>query len=212
MDKFVRERCCTSFAEVKEARENGADRVELCEDLSCGGVTPSADLVRECCALPIKVHVLVRARGGDFVYTSEELETMKESIRQSLEAGAAGVVIGALTAEGDVDIPAMKALMEVAHNSNRKTSVTFHRAFDCCRDQFSALEDIVALGCDRILTSGGEPSALEGKERLAQLVTSSGGRIIILAAGAVDEAQLEILSKETGAVEFHGTRLCRANR
>ena len=137
---------------------------------------------------------------------------MKESIRQSLEAGAAGVVIGALTAEGDVDIPAMKALMEVAHNSNRKMSVTFHRAFDCCRDQFCALEDIVALGCDRILTSGGEPSALEGKERLAQLVTSSGGRIIILAAGAVDEAQLEILSKETGAVEFHGTRLCRANR
>ena len=111
-----------------------------------------------------------------------------------------------------MDIPAMQALMKEAQKDGRKMSVTFHRAFDCCRDQFRSLEDIVALGCDRILTSGGTPSALEGKERLSQLVSRSGGRIIILAAGAVDEAQLEILSKETGAVEFHGTRLCRANR
>ena len=137
---------------------------------------------------------------------------MKESIRQSREAGAAGVVLGALTAEGDVDIPVMKTLIKEAKESGRELSVTFHRAFDVCRDQFGALEEIVTLGCERILTSGGKDSAREGRERLAQLVDSSGGRIIILVAGAVDEEQLQSLAEDTGAVEFHGTRLCKSKR
>ena len=212
MDRFVRERCCTSLVQVEEALRNGADRVELCEDLSCGGVTPSMDLLRLCCQLPVKVHALIRPRGGDFVYSEDEVERMKESIRQSREAGAAGVVIGALTAQGDVDIPVMKTLIKEAKESGRELSVTFHRAFDVCRDQFGALEEIVALGCERILTSGGKDSAMEGRERLAQLVDSSGGRIIILVAGAVDEEQLQSLTKYTGAVEFHGTRLCKSKR
>ena len=232
---MVLERCCTSFEQALEAVENGAGRIELCLELNTGGLTPPPELVRRCSALPIPVNVLVRPRAGDFVFTEEETEILVRDIQMCRREGAAGVVIGALTPEGDVDMTVMKRLMSVAkddagqrdwieqNKSGEKDdkagdkndervrgglSVTFHRAFDVCRNPFEALEDIIALGCDRILTSGQKDTALEGAELIAALVGKAGDRIIIMPGSGVTPANLDSLQRLTGAGEFHGTRLC----
>ena len=204
---MVLERCCTSFEQALEAVENGAGRIELCVELNTGGLTPPPELVRRCSALPIPVNVLVRPRAGDFVFTEEETEIMARDIQMCRREGAAGVVIGALTPEGDVDMTVMKRLMSVA-KKDAGLSVTFHRAFDVCRNPFEALEDIIALGCDRILTSGQKNTAPEGAELIAALVGKAGDRIIIMPGSGVTPANLDSLQRLTGAREFHGTRLC----
>lgn len=204
---MVLERCCTSFEQALEAVENGAGRIELCVELNTGGLTPPPELVRRCSALPIPVNVLVRPRAGDFVFTEEETEIMARDIQMCRMEGAAGVVIGALTPEGDVDMTVMKRLMSVA-KKDAGLSVTFHRAFDVCRNPFEALEDIIALGCDRILTSGQKDTAPEGAELIAALVGKAGDRIIIMPGSGVTPANLDSLQRLTGAGEFHGTRLC----
>lgn len=204
---MVLERCSTSFEQALEAVENGAGRIELCVELNTGGLTPPPELVRRCSALPIPVNVLVRPRAGDFVFTEEETEIMARDIQMCRMEGAAGVVIGALTPEGDVDMTVMKRLMSVA-KKDAGLSVTFHRAFDVCRNPFEALEDIIALGCDRILTSGQKDTAPEGAELIAALVGKAGDRIIIMPGSGVTPANLDSLQRLTGAGEFHGTRLC----
>ena len=204
---MVLERCCTSFEQALEAVENGAGRIELCVELNTGGLTPPPELVRRCSALPIPVNVLVRPRAGDFVFTEEETEIMARDIQMCRREGAAGVVIGALTPEGDVDMTVMQRLMYVAKD-DAGLSVTFHRAFDVCRNPFEALEDIISLGCDRILTSGQKNTAPEGAELIAALVGKAGDRIIIMPGSGVTPANLDSLQRLTGAREFHGTRLC----
>lgn len=204
---MVLERCCTSFEQALEAVENGAGRIELCVELNTGGLTPPPELVRRCSALPIPVNVLVRPRAGDFVFTEEETEIMARDIQMCRKEGAAGVVIGALTPEGDIDMTVMKRLISVAKD-DAGLSVTFHRAFDVCRNPFEALEDIIALGCDRILTSGQKNTAPEGAELIAALVGNAGDRIIIMPGSGVTPANLDSLQRLTGAGEFHGTRLC----
>lgn len=202
------ERCCTTLAQVSEAVENGAGRIELCSDIKVGGLTPDWPLLKECVSLGIPVNVLVRPRPGNFVYSAEEVGLMLEDIDSCRELGAAGVVVGALTAEDDVDMDVMMRLVGHAKSGPRPLTVTFHRAFDECREPFVALEQIISLGCERILTSGGRATAYEGRELLSELVSKAGERIIIMPGSGVIPDNLDFLERFTGAVEFHGTRLC----
>lgn len=195
--------CCGDIRSVYAAKAGGARRIELCTALSEGGVTPSAGLIREAVRSGIQtVHVLIRPRGGDFLYNEEEIRVMETDIRNAVSAGVHGVVIGALTADGRIDTAACRRLIAAAGSG---ISVTFHRAFDLCHDPHEALEDIIRLGCDRVLTSGLAPSALEGAETLRQLNRQAAGRITILAGGGVTPANaLEILSA-TGVTELHAS-------
>ena len=159
--------CANSVASCIAAQEGGADRVELCAGIPEGGTTPSYGMIRNARqAISIGLNVIIRPRGGDFLYTEEEITEMVYDIEAARSLGADGLVFGCLTPEGNVDKKLMKRLMDAAGN----IPVTFHRAFDHCRDPFKALEDIIELGCVRILTSGCRPTAFEGVELLAQLV------------------------------------------
>lgn len=197
------ERCCISAQEVAEARIAGASRVELCRSLELGGVTPDVEEIRGSLSCGIPVNVLVRPRGGDFVYSEDEVRTMLDSIRLCRELGVSGIVAGALDRNGNVDTGTMRRLL----SESEGMSFTFHRAFDRCRDPFTALEEIIALGCDRILTSGQESSAVEGAPLLAELVRRAAGRIIIMPGAGITPANIDTLARLTGAVEFHGTKL-----
>jgi copper homeostasis protein len=146
-----------------------------------------------------KLHVIIRPRGGDFLYSDLEKEIMLEDMRMARRLGVDGVVFGALTAEGDVDMEFMRRLMAEAEGM----SVTFHRAFDVCRDPFLALEQIIELGCDRILTSGQMPKAEEGIDLLKQLVDKAGNRIIIMSGCGVNAGNIARIADVTGAKEFH---------
>lgn len=201
MGRFI-ECCCTSVCEVSEAEAGGARRVELCENLAVGGVTPSRELLEEVLkSTSLPVNVLVRPRGGDFVYSREEEVQMMASIAMCRELGANGVVIGALRRDGSVDVEMVSRMIAAA----RPLSVTFHRAFDECNEPFAALDDIIALGCDRLLSSGLEESAYDGRELLAALVERAAGRIVIMPGGGVRPSNIDALDETTRAVEFHGS-------
>ena len=202
------ETCCPSAGAVRRAVSAGTGRIELCEDLACGGVTPSAELIRETLALSggIPVNVLIRPRPGDFVYSAEEADAMVDSIRLCKRLGVNGVVLGALTPEGNVDLPLMRRLLEQA----RPLHVTFHRAFDVCRDPSTALEDLIGLGIERLLTSGHCADAYEGRFVLKALVEPAAGRIVVMPGCGITTDNLETIASVTGAVEFHGSCLLRA--
>lgn len=193
--------CCADIESVWAAKEGGAHRIELCEALELDGLTPSEELIRQAIATGMPVQVLIRVREGNFVYSPEEVETMAASIRLAKELGAHGVVIGALTPEGQVDKPAIARMMEEAEGM----SVTFHRAFDVCRDPLQALEEIIALGCHRLLTSGQQHSAFAGIPLLRQLTTQAAGRIIIMPGAGVNPQNAMHILTETGATEIHGS-------
>ena len=199
MYKF--EICANSVESCLEAQRGGANRVELCAGIPEGGTTPSyGDIVMARKLLDTtKLHVIIRPRGGDFLYSDLEKEIMLEDVRMARRLGVDGVVFGALTAEGDVDMEFMRQLMEEAEGM----SVTFHRAFDVCRDPFVALEQIIELGCERILTSGQMPKAEEGVELLRELVERAGERIIIMPGCGVNASNIAHIAEVTGAREFH---------
>ncbi|MGL5317905.1 MAG: copper homeostasis protein CutC [Bacteroidales bacterium] len=192
--------CVYSYESAMNAQQAGADRVELCAGLPEGGTTPSYGMIRKVCKdLLIPVHVIIRPRGGDFCYSADELEIMCEDIAIARELGAAGVVIGVLDQHGNVDKVAMKKLMEASEG----LSVTFHRAFDMCVDAFEALEDIIALGCQRILTSGQENNASLGGMLLRDLVKRAGERIIIMPGCGINPGNITQIAEDTNASEFH---------
>lgn len=194
------ENCANCAESAVRAEVGGAYRVELCAGMPEGGTTPSYGEIRAArAAIGVKLNVIVRPRGGDFCYAQRELEAMIYDIEMARSLGVDGLVFGCLTPNGTVDKEAMKRLMAVAGD----TPVTFHRAIDMCRDMEQALEDIVSLGCRRILTSGGSATALEGMERIALLVQRAAGRIIIMPGGGVSAANIARLARETGAREFH---------
>ena len=198
MYKF--EICANSVSSCIAAQEGGADRVELCAGIPEGGTTPSYGMIRSASeSITIALNVIIRPRGGDFLYTEEELREMVYDIHMAKELGADGLVFGCLTPEGEVDMNAMKLLMEAAG----ETPVTFHRAFDHSADPLKALEDIISLGCARILTSGCRPSALEGASLLAELVEKADGRIIIMPGCGVKENNIAEIARLSGAREFH---------
>ena len=195
--------CCGNPESVDAAVAGGARRIELCASLELDGLTPPISWLREIKAKypSLRVHVLIRLRAGDFVYTPDEVDTMVLQIKDALEAGADGIVIGALTPAGDIDLPAMERLVSAAGNA----SVTFHRAFDVCRSPFEALEQIIGLGCDRILTSGQAPTALLGANLLRELRKRADGRICILAGGGVTPENAAHIIAETGCTEIHAS-------
>jgi copper homeostasis protein len=195
--------CCSSLYEAREAEAGGAVRIELCGAIACGGVTPSNGVIRQIveAGLDIDINVLIRAREGGFCYTAEEVDAMCRDITLCRELGFHGVVIGALTAEGDVDMEACRKMMEAAGDM----SVTFHRAFDICRDPFTALEQIISLGCDRLLTSGQQASAEMGAELIAELVKRAAGRIIIMPGAGINPKNIATIEQKTAATEFHST-------
>ncbi|GAA4909049.1 copper homeostasis protein CutC [Mucilaginibacter defluvii] len=202
--------CANSVISAVAAQEGGATRVELCDNLSDGGTTPSAGqilLARK--LLHIKIYVLIRPRGGDFLYNDVEFEIMKADIRHCIEAGCDGVVIGMLTPEGHVDKPRCKELVEIAKQWG--LGVTFHRAIDMAADIHQALEDIIEIGCERVLTSGGKTTAIEGASVIASLVQQSAGRISIMPGCGVDENNVNDIVRFTGAKEVHSTAKTRVS-
>ena len=198
MYKF--EICANSVASCIAAQEGGADRVELCSGIPEGGTTPSFGMIRKARAsIDIALNVIIRPRGGDFLYTADELEEMVHDIRIAKELGADGLVFGCLTKEGDIDMEAMSVLMEAAAG----LPVTFHRAFDHSADPMRALQDIIDLGCARILTSGCRPTAMQGSSLLAELVKAAGDRIIIMPGCGVNESNIAEIARLSGARDFH---------
>lgn len=201
MEYFL-ESCCTDVEQIRRAQEAGARRIELCEKLAVGGVTPSAELLKAAISVAkVPVNVLVRPRGGDFIFSAAEADTMLRDIELCREAGAAAVVIGALDSRGDVDMPLMRRLCDAASGM----SVTFHRAFDVCADPLAAFEDVLALGCDRLLTSGHESDAFKGRFFIAELVERAAGRIIVMPGCGVRRSNIARIAADTGAVEFHAS-------
>jgi copper homeostasis protein len=191
--------CVDSVESALAAQEGGADRVELCANLLEGGTTPSAGMIELARArLSIGLHVIIRPRGGDFCYTDTEYEVMRRDVALAKRLGANGVVIGILLPDGSVDIPRTRALVELA----RPLNVTFHRAFDMARDPYLALEQLVELGIERVLTSGQEPSVLEGLDLIADLVRAAAGRIIVMPGGGT-ERNLKKVVAQSGVREVH---------
>ena len=195
--------CCGTLDEAREAAAGGAVRVELCAAISCGGVTPGYGTITSIveAQLGLEVNVLIRAREGGFCYTPAELEMMCRDIEFCRGAGVNGVVIGALTAEGDLDIAACKKMVAAAGGM----SITFHRAFDICNAPYEALEEIIALGCHRLLTSGQQATAEQGAGMIAELVKRAAGRIIIMPGAGVKPHNIAAIEQATGAREFHST-------
>jgi copper homeostasis protein len=203
-EKITVEVCANSIESALAGQSGGAVRIELCDNLAEGGVTPSLETIRQAReALNIQLYVIIRPRGGNFVYDEAEFETMKQNIRLCGEVGCDGVVIGMLTPQGEVDIPRCAELVRLARTFSM--SVTFHRAFDCCRDQFQSLDDIIRLGCDRILTSGGKNSAPEGAPVIRQLIEQAAGRVRIMPGAGITMDTIAELVRITGLKEFHGT-------
>lgn len=189
------------------ASEGGASRIELCSGLSEGGVTPSAALIRAAVGSGVeRVNVLVRPRSGDFLYSDFETALMADDIRYAVAAGATGVVIGALTAEGDIDMAVCRTLVNAAReNAGRDVGVTFHRAFDLSRDAARSLEDIIELGCDCLLTSGMAPDALHGIPMLRKISMLAKGRITIMAGAGVTPGNAADIIAATGVGAIHST-------
>jgi copper homeostasis protein len=196
----IMEVCVESVSGALTAQEGGADRVELCANLLEGGTTPSLGSIQEARRhLHVKMQVMIRPRGGDFCYSDTEFEIMKRDIAAAKQEGADGVVIGLLKPDGSIDEERTRELVQLA----RPLSVTFHRAFDMAHDPYEAMESLISIGIDRILTSGQESSVLEGLELIADLVRKAGDRIIIMPGGGITERNLARVATQSKAKELH---------
>jgi copper homeostasis protein len=191
-----------SVESARAAQEGGAARVELCDNLLEGGTTPSAGMIA-CVrrAVSLGLMVMIRPRGGDFCYSDLEFEVMQHDVRVAQELGADGVVCGILTPDGAVDRRRMRVLIDLA----RPLPVTFHRAFDMTVDPRRALDDLIDLGVERVLTSGGEQSALEGLDVIAALAQQAGGRIVVMPGGGITERNIGRIIQASGAAEIHAS-------
>lgn len=191
-----------SVASAIAAQAGGAGRIELCAALEIGGLTPShAQIARARDALRIPLYVLVRPRGGDFLYDDDEAETMLRDVEACAALGCDGVVIGMLDADGNVDRAGCAALIAAA----KGMGVTFHRAIDVSRDPMHALDAVIALGCERVLSSGAQGSAPAGAELLREMVQRAAGRIVVMPGAGIDASNIAALRERTGAHEFHAS-------
>ena len=198
----ILEICAGSVESAIAARDGGAQRIELCAALEVGGVTPSAGLIAQARKIEeLTLNVIIRPRGGDFLYNEYEAACMEHDIRTCKQLGVDGVVIGALTADGDIDTTLCKRLIEAAEGM----SITFHRAFDMCRDPRKALEELIEMGCDRVLTSGQASTAQAGIPLLRELVEQANGRIIIMPGCGVNSGNAAAILQATGAKEIHAS-------
>lgn len=203
----VIEACVESLTQVLQAEATGADRVELCTDLSVGGLSPSVALVETCLThrKGIPIFAMVRPRAGDFTYSISEYHEMEATIREFKALGIEGVVFGGLLSDGSVDITAMQQLLEAAS----PMQTTFHRAFDEAINPLKTLDQLIELGFGRVLTSGQQPTAIQGADLLKQLVTHAADRIIILAGSGINRENMAALVEQTGVKEIHGTAFCK---
>jgi copper homeostasis protein len=198
--ELLLEACVNSAPSAAEAQYGGADRVELCENMPEGGCTPSAGTIRSAKQLlTIPVFVMIRPRGADFCYSGQEFEIMKHDIATARSLGADGVVFGILKPDGTIDSKRMEELASLA----RPMGITCHRAFDMTRDPFEALETLIKLGIDRVLTSGQADSALLGAPLIRKLITHTAGRIIVMPGHGIKEHNIADAIRLTGASEFH---------
>lgn len=199
---MILEVCASDLASARAAALGGAQRIELCRNLELDGLTPPREWIEEARSIEgLKLHVLIRPVEGGFVYDEAVFDQMREEIRMCSQLGADGVVIGALTREGDIDVEHLRPLVVEAQGMQ----VTFHRAFDVCRNPRQALEEIISLGCTRLLTSGQQPTAEQGIPLLRELVKQAQGRLIIMPGAGVNPENAASILRETGATEIHSS-------
>jgi copper homeostasis protein len=197
---MITEICVDSVAGVRAAKAAGAHRVELCADLLEGGITPSRGMIRQARNVPgIDLNVMIRPRGGDFLFSDDEFAAMRADVETAKAEGANGVVIGQLTAAGEIDIVRTRELVALA----RPLSVTFHRAFDVAAEPFATLETLIELGVDRVLTSGQEASVLEGLPLIVELMKRAGDRVIIMPGGGITARNIERIVGTARPREIH---------
>lgn len=199
----IYEACVGNYIEAIDAEKRGANRIELCDNLMQDGTTPSYGTIKlavEKTSVPVMV--IIRPRGGNFEYSADEVEIMKEDIKVCRELNVHGVVIGALKGN-EIDLEVTKALIE----ESKGLSITFHMAFDEIEDKFKAIDTLVELGVNRILTKGGKANALEGKDELKALSNYADGRIIIMPGKSVTKENRDYILEYTNTVEIHGTKV-----
>lgn len=198
---MIKEACVESLVDAIEAEKRGADRIELCDNLSQGGTTPSYGTIKVALStLKIPVFPIIRPRGGDFYYTPAEIEVIKEDIKVCKSLGAKGVVLGLLTKDKKIDFEVLSQLVELA----KPMEVTFHKAIDELEDPTLVIDDLINLGVKRILSSGTKPTALEGKDMLNKMIEKAGDRLTIVVAGKVTKEILPEVSSLIPAKEYHG--------
>lgn len=202
MKNFIFELCAESLETARAAQRGGADRIELCTELSIGGVTPSLELVTSAvAALSIPVYVLIRPRGGDFAYSADEYARMRTQVMRAKQAGAAGVVLGVLHEDARVDVERSRALFELASPMKG----TFHRAFDTTPDLDEALEAVIRTGADCLLTSGGTAEVLAGADAIGRLREQAGKRLYLMAGGGLTLENIEEVVRRAGVSYLHGS-------
>ena len=198
--KYKLEICVDNVESAMDARDAGADRIELCNNLFEGGITPGyGTIISARNNLNILLNVLIRPRGGDFLYNDTEYDIMRRDIDICGECGVDGIVIGILRSDGSIDVERTAKLIELSH----PMSITFHRAFDMCIDPVKGLEDVIASGADILLTSGQRNSAEEGAELIKRIIKQAGKRIKVMPGSGISEANIAMIAKVTGAKEFH---------
>ena len=198
---MIKEACVESLIDALEAEKRGADRIELCDNLSQGGTTPSYGTIKVALStLKIPVFPIIRPRGGDFYYTPAEIEVIKEDIKVCKSLGAKGVILGLLTKDKKIDFEVLSQLVELA----KPMEVTFHKAIDELEDPTLVIDDLINLGVKRILSSGTKPTALEGKDMLNKMIEKAGDRLTIVVAGKVTKEILPEVSSLIPAKEYHG--------
>ena len=198
---MIKEACVESLIDAIEAEKRGADRIELCDNLSQGGTTPSYGTIKLALStLKIPVFPIIRPRGGDFYYTPAEIEVIKEDIKICKSLGAKGVVLGILTADKKIDFKTLAEFIELA----KPMEVTFHKAIDELEDPTLVIDELINLGVKRILSSGTKPTALEGKDILNKMIEKAGDRLTIVVAGKVTKEILPEVSNLIPAKEYHG--------
>lgn len=199
---YIIEIATSDFITTKAAVEGGADRIELCANLAEGGTTPSYGHIIQCReAFDVLLYPIIRPRGGDFLYTDDEFSIMLQDVKLCKQTGCDGVVIGLLNTDGSININRTSKLIEAAY----PLGVTFHRAFDRCRDPFEAMEQLIGVGCERILTSGQQPTVNEGIDLIAELNKKADTRIIIMPGSGVRKENIKMLAEKTGCMEFHSS-------
>src|SRR5438874_2339785 len=199
---YIIEIATSDFETARAAVDGGAARIELCANLAEGGTTPSYGTIYQCRdSFGVSLYPIIRPRGGDFLYTTEEYEIILHDTKLCKQLGCDGIVVGLLNPDGSIDLKRTAALIEIAY----PMGVTFHRAFDRCRDPFESLEQLVQIGCERILTSGQQPSALQGADLIAELNHKSDHRIVIMPGSGVRKENIKMLAAETGCTEFHSS-------
>jgi len=201
MPNYIIEIATSDFLTTQAAVAGGADRIELCANLAEGGTTPSYGHIKHCVETFTSVDIfpIIRPRGGDFLYTEPEIEIMARDIMLCKSVGCGGVVLGLLQADGSIDVEQTSRLVELAY----PMEVTFHRAFDRCKNPFEALEQLIDIGCSRILTSGQALTVNDGMDTIAALNKQADGRIIILPGSGLRKENIKALAEKTGCIEFH---------